>query len=177
MSNKKRVYISEDMKWVAIKKHILEDATIEELAQELGITTGPLNTYLRKNNIAPNSKCMKAGEKHKWCSSCRLFHKKVQFNKGKGYCKEVESSMKAEYYIKHKRNLDYASKQLALSDKGKLQNLKAQLKKHKELCERFDVAITFRDGYRIVRPEQAESIGAYYGRIYFCILPDGSAHS
>ena len=53
----------------------------------------------------------------------------------------------------------------------------AQLDKHTVLNERFETEITFPDGHRLVPEAEAQSIGATYGSIYICILPDGSSHS
>lgn len=54
---------------------------------------------------------------------------------------------------------------------------KAQLDKHNELNERFKTDVTFPDGFRLVSESEAQNIGATYGSIYICILPDGSSHS
>ena len=54
---------------------------------------------------------------------------------------------------------------------------KAQLDKHNELNTKFNDNVTFPDGYELVEYANAQKIGATYGHMYICILPDGSSHS
>ena len=54
----------------------------------------------------------------------------------------------------------------------------AQIDKHNELNKRFNAEVGLEpDSYEIVPAEQAQNIGATYGRIYICIEPDGRSHS
>jgi len=54
----------------------------------------------------------------------------------------------------------------------------AQVDKHMLLNERNNRnAPPVKLDAEIVPAEQAEAIGAWYGSLYICILPDGSSHS